>query len=81
MPIVASQNVWIEVRLETHPLGLQSCAQDPGQSEQLILHMSACKVEHSVRTIMTPQSNMSKDNHIDGLSRLRNTFEGTSNIA
>lgn len=28
-------------------------------------------------TIMTPQSSMSKESHIDGRSRFRNTFEGT----
>ena len=29
---------------------------------------------------MIPQKNMSKESHTDGRRRLRNTFEGTSNI-
>ena len=30
---------------------------------------------------MTPQRSMSSESHTDGRSRLRNTFDGTSNIA
>ena len=32
-------------------------------------------------TIITPQSVMSSESHIDGLSRFRKTFDGTSKIA